>query len=297
MQAQPATGPDATTPTPPPARAAPPFARRAGQAAVAFQIEVGQQLRGLGTVGLVLLALLPSLPWAVAWVVRATMGGGPSLADTTTVYAGLFLGFVLPLVLFFACVVVFTGVARRDVRLRTLHHYLLCPLRREVLLAGRFAAGVAISFAFLGAGTVLAYLLAYGQLLGVERFAVEHFFAAGPGIAHLATYLAVALLGCVGYGAVFTALGLYLKNPIVPVIAVAGWEALTPFLPPGLKAITIYHYLRALCPVPVAEGPFELLAEPPSPGLAILGLLVLAAVLLALAARRLKTFEIDYGEE
>jgi len=273
------------------------FRKRAGQAAAAFTIEVGQQLRGLGALGLAILALLPSLPWVIAWAVRTAVGGGPALADTTGVFAGLFQGFVLPLALFFACVVVFTGIVRRDVRQRTLHHYLLCPLRREVLLGGRFAAGVAVAFAFLGAGTVLAYALAYLQLLGSERFAVEQFFSAGPGIAHLAAYLAVALLGCIGYGAVFTALGLYVRNPIVPVIAVAGWEALTPWLPPGLKAITIYHYLRALCPVPIDEGPFALLGEPPSPWLGVLGLLAMAAALLALAGWKLRRLEIDYGDE
>lgn len=271
--------------------------RRAGQTAAVFRLEVGQQLRGLGALGLGILALLPSLPWAIAWAVRTAVGRGPSLADTTGVFAGLYQGFVLPLVLFFACVVVFTGTVRRDVRQRTLHHVLLCPLRREVLLAGRFAAGTAVAFAFLGAGTVLAYALAYLQLLGSERFAVERFFTAGTGLSHLGVYLAVVLLGALGYGAVFTALGLFVRNPIVPVIAVAGWESLTPWLPPGLKAITIYHYLRGLCPVPIGEGPFALLGEPPSPWLAVLGLLALAAALLVLAGWKLRRIEIDYGEE
>lgn len=273
------------------------FRRRAGQAAAVFSIEVGQQLRGLGALGLAILALLPSLPWVIAWAVRTVAGRGPALADTTGVFAGLFQGFVLPLALFFACVVVFTGIVRRDVRQRTLHHYLLCPLRREVLLGGRFAAGTVVAFAFLGAGTVLAYSLAHLQLLGVERFAVENFFASGPGIPHLGAYLAVTLLGCVGYGAVFTALGLFVRNPIVPVIAVAGWESLTPWLPPGLKAITIYHYLRALCPVPIDEGPFALLGEPPPAWLGVLGLLAMAAALLALAGWKLRRLEIDYGDE
>lgn len=274
------------------------FRRRAAQAAQVFRIEAGQQLRGLGAAGLALLALLPALPWTIGWAVREALGRGPGLADTTGVFAGLFQGFVLPLVLFFGCVVVFTSAVRRDVRQRTLHHYLLCPLRREVLLAGRFAAGVAVAFVFLAAGTVLAYALAHVQLLGTEeRFALERFFAAGPGLGHLGAYLGVVLLGCVGYGAVFTALGLYVKNPIVPVIAVAGWEALTPFLPPGLKAITVYHYLRGLCPVPIAEGPFELLAEPPSPWTSVPGLVIVAAALLALAAWKLRRVEIDYGDE
>lgn len=273
--------------------------RRLAQALVAFRIELGQQLRGLGAFGLAILALLPSLPWLIVWLVRlATQSNEPALAETTAIFAGFFQGVELPMVLFFTCVVVFTSVARRDVRQRTLHHYLLCPVRRDVLLAGRFAAGVTVAFAFLAAGTLFAYGLAFGQLAGgTEGFALERFFSSGPGLGHLAAYLAVVLLGCVGYGAVFTTLGLYLRNPILPVIGVLGWEALTPFLPPGLKAITIYHYLRGLCPVPTDEGPFALLAEPPSPWLAVPGLLTVCAVLLALAAARMRRLEVDYGEE
>lgn len=282
---------------PPDGGAEPLLRQRLDQAAVAFRIELGQQLRGLGAAGLALLALLPSVPWGIGWLLRLTTDWSPELSEVSIGFAGLFQGFELPMVLFFACVVVFAGVARRDIRQRTLHHYMLCPIRREVLLAGRFAAGVAVAFAFLAAGTVLAYALAFGQLAGADGFALRRFFTDGPGLGHLAAYLAVVLLGCVGYGSAFTALGLWVRNPIVPVLAVLGWEALTPFLPPGLKAITIYHYLRGLCPVPIDEGPFALLAEPPSPWLAVPGLLAVCAVLLALAAVRMRRLEIDYGEE
>ena len=273
------------------------FAQRPANREVAdhAQPAVAQALRALALEGQLRMAL--DVQEVRRLQVRVTVGEGWSLADTTVAFAGGFQLFLLPMVLFFACVVVFAGVTRRDVRHRTLHHYLLCPVRREVLLAGRFAAGTAIAFAFVGAGTVVAYALAHLQLLGAERFAVERFFTAGPGLAHLGVYLAVVLLGAVGYGAVFTALGHFVRNPIVPVIAVAGWESLTPWLPPGLKAITVYHYLRGLCPVPIAEGPFALLGEPPAPWLAVLGLLLLAAALLALAGWKLRRSEIDYGDE
>jgi hypothetical protein len=49
--------------------------------------------------------------------------------------------------------------------------------------------------------------------------------------------------------------------------------------------------------VPVSEGPFALLAAPPAPWLAVVGLLLFAGVLLALSARRVRRMEILYGED
>lgn len=267
------------------------------QVAAAARIEAGQQLRGLGAFGLGLLALLPALPWLIVWLTRVVTGSELLLSDVTESFAVLFQAFTLPLVLFFSCVIVFMGAGRRDVRQRTLHHYLLCPVPRRYLLAGKYLAGLAISFCFLAASTIFCFALAYGQLFTSDRFAAEQFLFGGPGAGHLAGYLGAVLLGCAGYGAVFLALSLWLKNPIVPVVGVFGWEGLQPFLPPGLKLGSIYHYLRAVCPVPADQGPFALLAEPPPVWLAVLGLAAVSGVLLVLAGRRLTRLEIDYGDE
>ena len=52
-----------------------------------------------------------------------------------------------------------------------------------------------------------------------------------------------------------------------------------------------------LTPVPVSEGPFALLAEKPDPLWSLVGLLVFAAVLLALSVRRVRRMEVLYGED
>jgi ABC-type transport system involved in multi-copper enzyme maturation permease subunit len=212
-------------------------------------------------------------------------------------FAGVFQGFVLPMVVFFGCVAVFTGLLRREVRERTLHHYFLCPIRRELILIGKYLAGVAVTFAFFATGTLIAYALAFGQQLGPERFAVEALFLNGPGLAHLGAYLGVVLLACAGYGAVLLTFTLFVRNPIVPAFAVFAWEAAGAFLPPALKKLTVFHYLHALCPVPVDQGPFALLAAPPPAWLALLGLLGFIALLLALSTWRMRRMEIEYGDE
>lgn len=279
--------------------AAPPRRRsqRLAQTLAVFRLEVRRQLRGLGMVGLGILALLPVAPFAITYIVRQVTDGGPSLADTVQIYAGMFQGFLLPVVLFFGCVAAFTGLVRREVRERTLHHYLLCPLRRELLLVGKYLAGVAVTFAFFAAGSLLAYAVAFLQLLGPERFAVERFFLDGPGLGHLAAYLGVVLLGCAGYGAVFLAFALFVRSPIVPAFAVFAFEAASPFLPPALKKLSVFHYLHALCPVPIDQGPFAILAEPPPPWLAAPGLLALIAGLLLLSAWKMRRMDVAYGDE
>ncbi len=100
-----------------------------------------------------------------------------------------------------------------------------------------------------------------------------------------------------GYGAVFLALALYVRNPMIPAAAILGWEWLNFLLPPALKKISVIHYLQSLCPVPMPSGPFALPAEPTPAPLAIGGLLVLIVVLLTLAMRRARRLEVSYSAE
>ena len=52
---------------------------------------------------------------------------------------------------------------------------------------------------------------------------VQAYWNAG-GMAHAFWYSAAASLGCVGYGSVFLAVGLYTRNPIVPAALLLAWE-------------------------------------------------------------------------
>ena len=116
---------------------------------------------------------------------------------------------------------------------------------------------------------------------------------------------AAAALGCVGYGSVFLALGLYLRNPIVPAAVLLAWEGVNGILPHALQKMSILYYLQSLCPVP---APFDddvptlvrLLAAPAAPASrpeAILGLLLVTAFVLWFAARAVRRMQISYGTE
>jgi hypothetical protein len=115
------------------------------------------------------------------------------------------------------------------------------------------------------------------------------------GLGELAAYLAITVLACAAYGALFLLAGLFFRNPMVPAVLFLGWEVLTPFLPGYLKALSIVHYLGSLAPVPVSQGPFALLVQPVPGFIAVLALVAISAGLVALAAWRTRTLEITYS--
>ena len=63
-------------------------------------------------------------------------------------------------------------------------------------------------------------ILASFSLMYVHFDAAKNFVLNGPGLVHLRVYLLVATLACLGYGAVFLAMSLLFKNPIVPALVV-----------------------------------------------------------------------------
>src|ERR1700733_5897506 len=61
--------------------------------------------------------------------------------DTTT-FATVFQVLDLRVVIFFGCLGIFMNLFRGEVLDRSLHYYFLAPIRREVLMAGKFLAGL-----------------------------------------------------------------------------------------------------------------------------------------------------------
>jgi hypothetical protein len=118
-------------------------------------------------------------------------------------------------------------------------------------------------------------------------------------------YTAAAALGCVGYGSVFLAVGLYMRNPIIPAAVLLAWESVNGILPHALQKMSILYYLQSLCPVPApmeddAPTLIQLLASPAAPASrpgAILGLLLLTAFVLWIASLAVRRMQISYGAE
>ncbi len=240
-------------------------------------------------------ALLPAALLAMRAVGMAVTEANPDPAPEMALhYASIFQLFFVRLVIFFGCFGIFTYLVRGEIAERSLHFYLLAPIRREVFLAGKFLAGVLAGWALFGASLVLQ--LGFAFLPAATAGGSAYLFS-GPGLGQAAAYAGVTALAVVGYGALFLALGLLVKNPMIPAAALLGWEWLNFLLPPALQKISVIHHLQSLCPLPIPRGPFALPSDPTPPILAVPGVLLLAALLLWIAARRARRLEVAYASE
>jgi hypothetical protein len=123
----------------------------------------------------------------------------------------------------------------------------------------------------------------------------------GPGLGHLAAYLSVTALACLGYGSIFLALSLLLKNPMITAAIVLLWETFHAVLPSVLQKFSVTFYLKYLCPVSIPPDGvmalFTVVSDPVSPWIAVPGLLALCLAVLVLACIRVRKLEISYIAE
>jgi len=243
----------------------------------------------------VLVAFLPVILLALRMLAtRLQAIPAEAVGDVAQTYGVIFQLFFVRLVVFFGCFGIFTYLIRGEMLERSLHFYFLAPLRRDVFVVGKYLAGVVAGSALFGTSVLLQIGLCFltGATPGGRAYLLS-----GPGAGQAMAYLGVTVLAVIGYGAVFLALGMLVKNPMIPAALILGWEWINFLLPPALKKLSVIHYLQSLCPVPVPHGPFALPAEPTPAVLALLGLLALAAALLFFASRRARRLEILYSTD
>jgi ABC-type transport system involved in multi-copper enzyme maturation permease subunit len=208
------------------------------------------------------------------------------------VYAAIYGGLILRTLIFFGCAWVFMNLFRGEVVDRSLHYYFLAPVRREVLLVGKYLSGLIATIVLFSITTVGSMLILYGWLFPSES--VRYFFE-GAGAGQMLAYLGVTILACIGYGAVFLIVGLFFRNPIIPGLMLYGWEWINFLLPPLLKKISVIHYLQSLVPVRMSEGPFAVLVEPTPAWISVPSLLLFTGLVLFLASLHIRRMEISYA--
>jgi len=227
---------------------------------------------------------------------RARAGANHRLGDDSIAFAALFQFFYLRATIFFGCMGIFSNLFRGEMLEKTLHYYYLVPMRRELLAIGKYLAGLSVALV-LFVGSTAAAFLTIGRHFGP---AWTDYLYHGPGLSQLGSYMLVAALASIGYGAVFLLCGLFFRNPMIPAAVVFVWENLNPFLPPMLKKISVIFYLRSLCPVEVpVPPPFSVMvidADPTPAWIAVFGLLAVSLILLAYTAVSARQTEINYGE-
>jgi ABC-type transport system involved in multi-copper enzyme maturation permease subunit len=259
------------------------------------RIELRRNLFSWKAIWIYILAFIPAAIIAIHLVFETH----PAflINDDTEVLAGIVQLYYIRLGVFFGCLGIFSRLIRGEMVERSLHFYLLSPVRREVLLLSKFAAGSITAVCLFGSAIVADFALMYAGFGPAGR---DYIFN-GPGLGQLEAYLAIVVLACLGYGAVFLLLSMMFRNPIPAALLVLGWEAINPVLPSLLQKLSIASYLRHLMPVSVpAQGLFALLTvetEPVSGWAAAAGLLVLIAGVLTYSCYRIRTLEILYTTE
>ncbi|MEO7145933.1 MAG: ABC transporter permease subunit [Bryobacteraceae bacterium] len=225
-----------------------------------------------------------------------------NLTQDTLLFAGVFQFFYLRLAVFFGCLGVFVNLFRGELLDKSLHFYFLAPIRREVVLAGKFLAGLIATVVIF---SISALLQLWALSMHLNAGDVQQYLWQGNGAHHVAAYLGVTALACLGYGSVFLAGGVFFRNPIVPAALVLIWESANWILPAALKKISIIFYLQSLSPIVAPAGmnvppPLALLASTTAAtpaSLAIPGLLIMSLAALALAAAKLRKLEINYASD
>ena len=243
---------------------------------------------------LYLLAALPLVPLALFALFRMPDDDALTFNSLSEVGAGIYGGLILRTLIFFGCAWVFMNLFRGEVVDRSLHYYFLAPVRREVLVVGKYLSGLIATIILFSITTVGSMLILYFWLFPTES---TRYFFDGAGFGQMLAYLGVTILACIGYGAVFLLVGLFFRNPIIPGLILYGWEWINFLLPPLLKKLSVIHYLHSLVPVQMSEGPFAVLVEPTPAWISVPSLILFTGVVLFLASRHIRRMEISYAGE
>ena len=259
-----------------------------------FRMELEKNFLSRRSVLIYLLAFLPLFPLALLAIIRPPGNEWKDFNQYSIIYSIIYNGLILRTLVFFGSAWIFMNLFRGELVDRSLHYYFLSAVRREVLVVGKYVSGLVTSIVLFTTTTVVAMLLLY-----LPHFYSQsvRYFTEGRGLGQLLTYAGITMLGCLGYGAFFLVVGLFVRNPIIPALVLYGWEWLNFLLPPLLKKISVIHYLNSLVPVPVSEGPFAVVAEPTPAWIAIPSMLLVTILVLILAAYRIRHMEIRYGSD
>jgi len=247
-----------------------------------------------------LLAFAPLLIFGGHSIVMTFIKRHPcDMGQDTNIFAGVFQVLDLRLIIFFGCLGIFMNLFRGEVLDRSLHFYFLAPIRREVLVIGKYLTGIIAALAIFTTSTVLQWIAMYAHFPMVM---VWSYLRDGNGWSHLAAYAETSALGCVGYGSVFLLMGALFRNPIFPAAGILIWESVNAFVPPLLQKFSVIYYLKSLCPIeaPPDMGPFSLLvvnAEPIAPGIAVTGILLFTILVVVIAAVQVRRMEISYSTD
>jgi ABC-type transport system involved in multi-copper enzyme maturation permease subunit len=261
-----------------------------------LRLELGKNLFSRRALMVHVLAIAPVL--LIAALITLDTGARRDIArnfgQASQIFSAIYEGLILRSAVFFGCAWTFMNLFRGEIVDKSLHYYFLSPVRREVLVIGKYLSGLVSTILLFGGSTLGAIFFIYlakGYPANIE------YLLDGPGLGQVLTWLTMTVLACIGYGAALMVIGLFFRNPIIPALVIYGWEWLNFLLPPLLKKLSVIHYIHSLSPIPIDEGPLAVVGDPTPAWIAIPGLLLVTVLVLIVASRKIRHLEINYGGE
>jgi ABC-type transport system involved in multi-copper enzyme maturation permease subunit len=247
-----------------------------------------------------LLALFPVFIFATHTFVTLERHRQSDFGESTNVFASVFQLLDLRVVVFFGCLGICMNLFRGEVIDRSLHYYFLAPVRREVLVIGKYLAGLIAATAIFTTSTILQWIAVYAEF---PSSTITAYLSLGNGWSHLGAYIVTTMLACIGYGSVFLLSGAIFRNPVFPAAVLLLWESINVFLPPLLQKFSVIFYLKSLLPIEAApetrSGMAFLVvnADPVPPAVAIGGILLFTLMVIVVSSVQVRRMEINYSSD
>jgi ABC-2 type transport system permease protein len=256
-----------------------------------FDVSLGEMLWSRRTV---FLALVVGGPVLIALILRiVTALNVPALRVNGVPLAGasifglmiwfLFLRFIVPVLgIFYG-----TSLMADEIEDKTITYLFTRPIPRSAVLIGKYLAYLASTVLIVLPSVMLVYFL----VVPIGGGSIASTFP------NLIRDLVLLALGLAVYGAVFAAVGAWIRRPVLFGLFFAfGWENVAMLLPGYLKRFTVAFYTQSLVPhampsdslLTILQSVFK---ESVSPVEAVLTLLIVLAVALALATRAVERRE------
>jgi len=271
--------------------------RRARQVLGIISLELKRKLSAKKTfMGEMVLVLIPLLLIGVKDVhTLLEKSHTQNMGEMFKMFANIFYYFYFRLAVFFLSLSLFTRLIKGEIADRTLHYFFLTPIKKSLLLIGKYLSGMIVSTSLIGGSLIVTFFMIYIPY-GWQEFA-RHFFL-GPGVSHLASYLLIVILGCFAYGSLFMMLGLIFKNPHVGGVLFLFWEIASIFLPVRLKSLTLVYYFWSFMPITIMpDSPIALVSEPAPIWVSTTTLFVVSMIFITVSVFIIKHKEINYTTE
>ena len=254
-----------------------------------FDLSLGEMLWSRRTV---FLALVVGGPVLIAIILRVVDAlnvpamrvngvrlGGPSIFGLMLWF--LFLRFIVPVLgIFYG-----TALMADEVEDKTITYLFTRPIPRSAVLIGKYLAYLASTVLIVLPSVMLVYFLVVP--IGGGRIAAS--------FPTLLRDLALLAIGLGVYGALFAAVGAWIKRPVLVGLFFAfGWENFALALPGYMKRFTVAFYTQSLVPhampqdnlLSILQSVFKDNVSAPQAALTLMGLLVVALAVATRAVER-----------